>query len=112
MVVMGYVSHTCTHTVVCGAGRMVGRSWSPELATVCWPKTVQSNSGLQLAEPSKALAVGSAVAGLALPISSVSCLHEHQRSWVTLFLLMKEAKGVPIPPFSRDWALAPPPFRD
>lgn len=51
---------------------------------MCSPKTVQSNSGLQPAEPSKALAMGSAVADLALPISSVSCLHEHQRSWVTV----------------------------
>lgn len=84
MVVMGYVSHTCTHTVVWGPGGRVGRSWSPELATVCCPKTVQSNSGLQLAEPSKALAMGSAVADLALPILSVSCLHEHQRSWFTV----------------------------
>jgi hypothetical protein len=34
MVVMECVSHTCTHTVVYGAGRRVGRSWSPELCAL------------------------------------------------------------------------------
>lgn len=66
----------------CSVGQVGGWEEAGALSWVqCAVPRLLSNSGLQPAEPSKVLAMGSGVADLAPPISSVSCLHEHQRSW-------------------------------